>query len=464
MKSEANKLLVASVKKLLHHQGHPQLMKLISNTHPADLAYVFNRLTRTDRVEFFPLVSNSETAAELITELEPIVCKAFLEDISERQIVSLLEYMSSDDAADVLDFIEDEERKELILTMMQREELATTQSLMEYDPQSAGGLMVPDFLALSEDLSAKQALQHLQEDAGNAEVVLYLYVVNAHHHLVGVMSLRELVLSPPDRPIKDFMIPQVIRVSVDTDQEEVARLIARYNLIALPVVDGNNQLVGIVTVDDIIDVIRSEATEDMMLMAGAGELHTDELHMSVLASVRSRTPWLLPSTLTGLLCLSFIYVTREAIADHRAFLLILPWTLIIAGSVASQSGVIVTRGLVLERTSFTRALFAIRNEFHTGILTGLISGLVAAAAVYLVTLFEPTIIEGSVSAARFSILSGLTLWLTVTLSTTLGAALPIAFHKLGRDPAMGTGLLGTALVYSVSLLIWCLVVVLGFNP
>ncbi len=462
MKSEANKLLVATVKKLLHHKGHPQLMKLISNTHPADLAYVFNRLTKQDRLEFFPLVSNIETAAELITEVEPLVCRDFLQALSERQIVNLIEYMSGDDVADILDVIDDEERKELILTMMHREELATTQSLMEYDPESAGGLMVPDFLALAEDMTAKQALEHLQEDAGNAEVILYLYVVDAYHHLVGVMSLRELVVSPPDRIIRDFMIQQVIRVSVSADQEDVARLIARYNLIALPVVDANNKLLGVVTVDDIIDVIRSEATEDMMLMAGAGDRQVEELHPGVFDSVKSRSPWLLPGAVTGILSLVMLYISSESSLKHLGWILLLPGVLILASIIASQSGAIVTRGLVLERTNFARSFAVIRHEFTIGMVLSFAWSLVASLSMYLLVLFDSSALQSTMPTGVFVLLCGMTTWLTLTLSTALGAALPIAAHKLGRDPAAGSGLLGSAMVYSMVIILWCVIAMIVF--
>lgn len=452
MKNEANKLLVATAKKLLHHHGHPQLLKLISNTHPADLAHVFNRLTKQDRLEFFPLVSNAEAAAELITELEPLVRIDFLQDLGESQIVSLIEHMSSDDVADVLAGIEDEQRRELVLTMMQREELVATQSLMEYDPQSAGGLMVPDFLALSEDMTAKQAIEHLQDDAGNAEVVLYLYVVNEHHHLVGVSSLRALVLSPPDRPIKDFMIRQVIRISVDTDQEEVARLIARYNLIALPVVDGNNQLIGIVTVDDIIDVIRSEATEDMMLMAGAGDQQVEDLHLGIVASVRSRFPWLLPGALSGVSCVVVLFAVRDVVFEHMAWWLVLPWLLTLSGNVATQSSAIVTRGVVLGRTAFSKFGRVLLNELTIGALSGLLWGLGAVCCFYVVGAFLMPV--DGLSPAMFAVLAGGTMWFALTGAAMIGAMLPLMFSRLDRDPAMATGPLSTALVHTFTLVMW----------
>ena len=452
MKHDANKLLVATVKKLLHHGAHPQLIKLIGHTHPADLAFVFNRLTKSDRLEFFPLVSNQQAAAELLTESEPAVCRDFLDELPEGQIVALLEQMSGDDVADLLSYIDDEARLELILTMMQREELAATQTLLEHDPQSAGGLMVPDFLALSEEMTARQALERLQEDAGHAEVVLYLYVVDDHHHLVGVTSLRELVRSHAERPIKEFMIRQVIRVSADTDQEEVARLIARYNLIALPVVDPNNTLLGIVTVDDIIDVIRSEATEDMMLMAGAGQEQSEGLYLGLLDSVRSRSPWLLPSALSGAFALALIAAVREVLVVEIAWIALLPWVLTLCGSLAMQSGVIATRGLILRRTAFSRRGQVLLNELAIGALSGLLWSVLGALAIYALT--RSGALPSRLGAAAVALRCGVTMWFSATIATALGAALPLTFARFGRDPAVGTGPLSAALVHAMTLTIW----------
>ena len=441
MKSEANKLLVSTVKKLIHRRGMAQLEKIIARAHPADLAYVFNFLTKQERVEFFAAFGDhAELAAGMLPEVEPPVLTDFLNELGERKILAMLELMSPDDAADVLELIDDEERKELILTMMHREEFVTTQSLLEFDPESAGGLMVPDFFALNEFTTARDAIQQLQEDAGRTEVVFYLYVINEHGHLVGVTSLRELVLAKPDTPINSFMITDIIRVQVDTDQEEVARLIARYNLVALPVVDGNNHLVGVVTVDDIIDVIRLEATEDMMLMAGAGDQQVENLRISPFGAARARAPWLFPSFVGGLCCLALLWSASDSIKATPIIAAVFPVVMMVSGNVGTQSAAIVTRGLALGRRDFVELGKVVLGELLVGALLGVFWGGLLGAGSYLALGF------GEARSLYLALEIGGAMLASMTLAASLGALMPMLFSRLGLDPAIATGPLVTTIV------------------
>jgi len=381
MKSDANTLLLSTTRKLLHSDGLAQLRKLVERAHPADLAYVFNFLAGVERDDFFAQISE-EAAAQMLTEVEPRVRIEFLERREPNEIARLLEVMSSDDVADVLTELDDALR-ERVLEAMRRDELVTTQSLLEYDPESAGGLMLPDYFALDERRTASEAIGQLQADAGRTEMVFYLYVVNEHGHLVGVSSLRELVLSDPDRQLKDFMITDVIRVSVHTDQEEVARLIARYNLVALPVVD-ENQLVGVVTVDDIIDVIRSEATEDMMLMAGAGDQSVND-YGSLLTSARARLPWLIPSVIGGALAMAALLLYESSIARVVPIVAFVPLIMTLGGNISNQSAAIVTRGLPLKRSDLVELPRVFLAELSFGVLAGLVYGALFRAIAFAFT-------------------------------------------------------------------------------
>ncbi len=441
MKSQANKLLVSTIKKLIHRGAGSQLDNIIARSHPADLAYVFNFLTSDERRLFFERIDEPDTAANILAEAEPLVLRDFLATMEPRPLVKLLEAMSPDDTADVLEQIEDEERRELLLTMMHREELATTQSLMEYDPESAGGLMVPDFFALEESITAREALRRLQEDAGRTEVVFYLYVINEHGHLVGVTSLRELVLARPEALLADFMISDLVRVDVSTDQEEVARLIARYNLVALPVVDGNNQLVGVVTVDDIIDVIRLEATEDMMLMAGAGDQQVEVLRVSALRSIRTRLPWMLPSFVGGSAALLLLWGARQDVARLPLLAALIPLVMMLSGNVGTQSSAIITRGLALGRTDFSGLGKVVLGEMLVGAGLGVAWGaLLSAVSYFLVD--GPSALE----PRRFASSAGLCVVLSMAIASTLGALMPMIFARLNLDPAVATGPFVTTLV------------------
>ena len=394
-----------------------------------------------------------DKAAELLTELEVPVLREFIQGLDDQRLVRLLEEMSSDDTADVLNAIEDEDRRELLLTMMRRDEFATTQSLLAYDPESAGGLMVPDYLALDELTTAGDAVKQLQEDAGRTEMVFYIYVTSEHGQLVGVLSLRELVLSAPSRVLKSFMISEVLRVSIDTDQEDVAALIARYNLVAIPVVDHANLLVGVVTVDDIIDVIRLEATEDMMLMAGAGETQVAQ-YGGVRANFRARLPWLIPTLVTGFVALGALSVSLKHVTSALPAVIMIPLVLMVAHNIAGQSAAIITRGLAMERAAFSENGRLIGKEIFVGGLFALSFCAITAAPLYFLSANHPLVVQ--TGAWRFMAACLSAQALSILSASTIGVVSPLIFVKLNKDPAVASGAFVTDLASLCAVLCFCL--------
>lgn len=452
VKPETSAVLLNSIKRLLQLEGVVKLSKIIARSHAVDLAHVFHFLTPQERRAFFSTVSPDDKAAELLTELEvPVLCE-FIKGLDDQRLVRLLEEMSSDDTADILNSIDDEDRRELLLTMMHRDEFATTQSLLGHDPESAGGLMVPDYLALDEHITAGDAVKQLQEDAGRTEMVFYIYVTSEHGQLVGVLSLRELVLSAPARVLKSFMIPEVIRVSVETDQEEVAALIARYNLVALPVVDQSNMLVGVVTVDDIIDVIRLEATEDMMLMAGAGETQVAE-YGGVRTNFRARLPWLVPTLVGGFVALGALSVVLKHIPSALPAAIMLPLVMMVAYNIAGQSAAIITRGLALEGAAFSKNGRLIGKEIFVGVLFALSFCAITSGPLYLLCAEHPMVIQ--TGAWRFMCACLSAQALSILSASTIGVVSPLIFAKLGQDPAVATGAFVMDLASLFAVLCFC---------
>jgi magnesium transporter len=426
------------VAKLLRRDAIAQLGKITSRTHPADLAYTFSSLTPEQRLRFFGVLESTDRqrAAEVLSELEPGILIRFLDEIEDRKLVELLEVMPSDDTADTLDLVRDADRRDTLVAMMRKEDQAETESLLAFDPESAGGLMSTDFLALEQDTTAREALEQLRKEAGEAEVVFYLYVISEHGTLVGVASLRELVRAGHDCSIKEFMIPEVIRVSVDTDQEEVARLIARYNLVALPVVDDNNRLVGIVTVDDIIDVIRSEATEDMLLMAGAGQEDVGR-YDSVLFSFRTRWPWLFPSFLGGVLAMLVVFNYSQILLEMIPLAAFIPVMIGMAGNIGTQSSAIVTRGLSLGTYDFVELGRVVLKEVVLGALLGAGYGVLIAAISGLLFWQQETF--NAVHPFGFAATMAASMLAAMTVAAMLGAVVPILFKKMNLDPASASG-------------------------
>ncbi len=410
-----------------------QVRRLVAKSHPADIALVFPSLTPSQRRAVFEQISGDERAAEVLAELEAPVLDELVEGLDDHRLARLVERMASDDAADILQWIDDD-RKERLLGEFSLAEQSEAESLIGYDPESAGGLMSTEVFALSEETTAGDAIQQLQSEAEQTDVVFYLYVVNSHGHLVGVMSLRELVRASKERPIGELMISDVIRVTVDQDQEEVARLVARYNLLALPVVDANNRLVGVVTVDDIIDVIRHEATEDIMKMAGAGEDVSP--HDSPIVGFRARLPWSLPSFIAGILGVAVVSYFEEQLLTLIPLAAMIPMLMGMAGNVGTQSSTIVTRWLAIGRLEFVQIGKIISRELFIGFGVGLLYGALAGLFVTFFFAGHPAI---QPSIVEFSIVTGGALAAAMALAAILGASAPLVFERMGLDPAIATG-------------------------
>ena len=278
------------------------LSNIVAKTHAADLSVVFRSLSISQQLRLFNLITDVEQKGILFSELDADSFLDLIEEIKIDDIVEVFEHMPNDDVADLLERLP-EEKADAILEKMKKDESAEVEDLLQYEKDTAGGIMVTDFIALAEDTTAQEAIEALQKEYSDVEMPFYLYVVDDYAKLVGVSSLRQLVLVRPETPLKAFMTTDVFSVQTDMDQEEVAKIVARYDILAVPVVDDTNRLVGIVTVDDVIDIFRQEATEDILKMAGVGEEFVET--KSVLKSTRIRLPWLFASCLGGHHCIFY---------------------------------------------------------------------------------------------------------------------------------------------------------------
>src|SRR5919108_200984 len=319
-------LVLDSVRRLIRIGATANLLNLLQKQHPADLAQVFSELSDKERATAFSLLveRNSKLAMEALSELGPEAGAALLSDRSAEEIARLLHELPSDDAAAVVDYLPEELRTS-VLELIEKRPGDEVGELLEYAEQTAGRIMNPKVFALSEDMTVAEAITALQ-GSRDVEMVFYLYVVDARRHLVGVASLRRLLLVPPTTPLKRIMTTDLISVRADTDQEEVARLVASYNLLAIPVVDEENKLVGVITVDDVIDVIKDEATEDVYRLAGvAGD---ERVFTTAGESLRKRLPWLGVNLVTAFLAASVVALFEGTISQITALAIFMP---IVAG-------------------------------------------------------------------------------------------------------------------------------------
>ena len=248
-----NKILVDSVKRLLRRGAFSHLRKIVNRSHAADLSVVFRNIPPPERHRLFGMIDGAERKGDLFSEIDEDIFLELIEKVKIEDIAAIFESMSADDVADLLGKLP-EETSDSILKFMNKEGVDQLEGLLRYEDDTAGGIMVPDFIALSQDTTAREAISSLQKEYVDVEMPFYLYVVDEYGKLVGVSSLRQLVVTPPEMPLKSFMTTDVVSVRTDMDQEEVAKIVARYDILAVPVVDESNRLVGIVTVDDVIDI------------------------------------------------------------------------------------------------------------------------------------------------------------------------------------------------------------------
>jgi magnesium transporter len=425
-------LVLESVKRLQRIGADANLLNLLQKQHPADLAQIFGELTERDRRDAFALLVErySRLAMEAISELEPEDGAAMLGDRSAEELAPLLQELPSDDAAALIEHLPDEVSAQ-VLELLERREAGDVQNLLEYAEQTAGRIMNPHVFALSEDLTVGEAIAALQTSR-DVEMVFYVYVVDVRRHLVGVVSLRRLLLVSTETPLKRIMTTDIMSARVDTDQEEVARVVASYNLLAMPVVDEEHKLVGIITVDDVIDVIKDEATEDIYRLAGmAGDEHVSTPAKEAL---RKRLPWLGVNLATAVMAAMVVALFQETISQVVALAVFMPVVAGMGGNAATQTLTVTVRGIALGELTWGNSRKALVKEMLIGLGNGLVLGLVAAGVAWAMQ-GDPIL----------GMILGLAMVLNMLVAATAGTLIPIVLRALNVDPALASSVFITTL-------------------
>jgi len=348
--------------------------------------------------------------------------------------------------ADILNLLPDE-KASAILETLKREESEELEELMAYPPDSAGGIMAVDVFSLQETTSAMDAIKSIQTYE-EAEMVFYLYVTDDMKKLTGVVSLRDLVTAEPESNLKSIMTQEVVSVIPETDQEEVARQVSRYNLLAIPVVDSNGILLGIVTVDDVVDVIREEATEDFLRMAGIGK-DREILLKPTLENVKLRLPWLFATWIGGVL-VSWISGKFEPILMSTVALpAFIPVIIGMGGNVGTQSSTIIIRGFATGRIQLSRVGSVIWKEMRVGILLGIFYGVLLG--------FVASTFKFLNVSPQIGIVVGISICISMFLATSIGTLVPILLRKFDVDPAIASGPFVTTSIDILGILIYFLI-------
>jgi magnesium transporter len=426
-------LSLESVRRLMRMGATPNLLNLLQKQHPADLAQIFAELPEKERhAAFNTLVEkNGKLAMEALSELGPEKGGELLSLRSAEEIARLSQEIPSDDAAVLVETLGEELRNAVLQLIRPKPGGGGVTELLEYEEYTAGRLMNPHVFALSEELTAGEAITALQ-GARDVEMVFYLYVVDERRHLVGVVSLRRLLLVPPDTPLKRIMTTEVYSARVDTDQEEVARQVASYNLLAIPVVDAENKLTGVITVDDVIDVIKDEATEDVYRLAGVSS--DDGLSTPPGESIRRRLPWLAVNLVTAFVAASVVSVFSDTIARVVSLAVLMPVVAGMGGNAATQTLAVIVRGLSLGELTWSNARQALIKEGLVGLGNGVALGVLAAVGAWALR-GDPWL----------GMVLGTAMVINMFIAATAGTLIPLGLRALKVDPALASSVFITTL-------------------
>ncbi|MBL0700737.1 MAG: magnesium transporter [Desulfosarcina sp.] len=440
MKNDRSTILLKSVKRLLRRDAIVHLRKIVYKTHGADLSELFRSLSIPQQHIVFNLIEDIEQKGILLSQLDENDFLGLSEGLEIDSFVEVLECMPSDDAADLIGRLPDGQA-EILLEKMKNEESDEVEELLNYEDDSAGGIMVTDFIALKDDTTAKEAIISLQKEHMDVEMPFYLYVVDEYGNLMGVCSLRQLVVVPPETPLKEFMTTDVFSVTTDTDQEEVAKIVARYDILAVPVVDETNKLAGIVTVDDVIDIFRQEATEDILKMAGVGEEFVET--QSVIKSTRIRLPWLFASCIGGVVAFIIIDYFEASLTKVAYLAAFIPVIMGMGGNIGTQSSTIVVRGLATGRFNVRDIWSVVSKEFLIGFILGLVYGTLIG-----------TVAQFRYNTAAVAFSAGLAVLSSMSVAALIGSLVPMLFVRINIDPAVATGPFVTSSIDIISVFIY----------
>jgi magnesium transporter len=399
--------------------------QMVSELHPADIAEIISQVSKDEGAHLFKDL-DVETAAEALSELRPEMQAEIMSTIEAEKAADIIEEMPPDDAADVLGDMPTERAKE-ILEHIEKEEAEDIQELLGHEEDTAGGLMTNEFIAYPSDITVKEAIERFRKDAEEIETVYYIYIVNEDEKLSGVVSLRELLVSEPSTGLAEIMETKIIKVSSDEDAEAVAELMSKYDLVAIPVVDADGHLLGIVTIDDIVDVVEEEATEDIYRIAGTSELKFGNIEDArTLDIVKSRIPWLLLCLGGGLISSIVIGRFEETLAAIVVLAAFIPVIMGMAGNTGLQVSTTMVRNMALD--SINNYWRYVRKELTTGFVIAGITGVTIA--------ISAMVLKGM---PLLGLVVGMAMFLAISTSTILAILTPTIANKVGIDPAITSG-------------------------
>ena len=423
---ELSKELVDNISDLILNKNNKEIKKIVKTLHYADLAELINELKFDESLYLLKLIDSDKTS-DVLTELDDDLRERVLKEFSEKEIAGEIKELDSDDAVDILSELS-EEKKEKVISLIKDESITENiRELLNYDEDTAGGLMAKELISVNENWSVLKCLREIRKQAKDITRVHSIYVLNKKEELIGRLSLKDLIMSPSKKKIKQIYIPKVDYVNVNDSAEDVAKLMRKYDLEAIPVINDDRQLLGRITIDDIVDFIKDEAEEDYLLAAGvSNDVEADD---SIFELSKARLPWLILGLFGGLGSVFILESFEEIMASEslRALFFYTPLIAAMAGNVGVQSSAIVVQGLAndLVKGSVLKRLV---KEVSLTVLNGIILSLLIIGFGQIVN--QPIEMSLTISVSMIFV---------IIVAALIGTAVPIILDKLDIDPAIATG-------------------------
>ena len=421
---------VKKVTDLIEDDGKQYIKEHITELHPADIADIIETLDEEKKKELFNLL-HTKIASKVIVEVNEHSRDQILEDINKEKLTDIVEEMSSDDAADLIADLPKKEAKD-ILEKLHWEDSTEVQKLLKYPEDTAGGIMQTELLSVREEVLVEDAIIQLMALSENIGDVPNVFVVDKNRRLVGILPVRKLLIVKHEMPISGIIDRNVISVNVNEDQEEVANIFKKYDLVSLAVVDDDSRLVGRIQIDDIVDVLVEEASEDMLHMAG---IYQDEKIMDPpLKSVRMRLPWLVINLATAILAASVVGLFQDTLQAMVILAMFMPIVAGMGGNAGTQALTVTIRGIALGELSFNNAKRAVLNGITIGLLNGVVTGVIMALIAYY---WKGNYMLG--------IVLGLAMMVNLFIANFFGIIIPLVLKWLKIDPAVASSIFLTTL-------------------
>ena len=447
--AERNATLETTIETLTAQKKYPALRDILVTMNPSDIAILFDDLEESTLPLLFRLLPK-DLAAETFVEMEPDLQEMLIRGFSDSELKEVVDELYVDDAVDLV-----EEMPANVVKRILRQADAETRKLindiLKYPEDSAGSIMTTEFIDLRPTMTVADAVKHIRRNGLDSETINTCYITDEGKQLMGIVSIRTLILAEEDAVLSDIMEDSVISVTTLTDQEEATAMISRYNFTVLPVVDGEQRLVGIITVDDAMDVMEDEATEDIEIMGGVTPVDTPYLRTSVFQFWRARIPWLMllmvGATFTGMILNHY----ENALAQITVLTMFIPMLMDTGGNSGSQCSVTVIRALSLGDIEFSDILAVIWKEIRVAVLCGVS---LAAVAFLKIILIDRLLLGNDDISILVALTVCVTMALVVLVSKLIGCTLPLLADKLGLDPAVMSSPFITTIVDALSLLIY----------